>query len=96
MRAWTAGSVELPGRHGAVSSPCRGAGWHGRAWRLLWRFAFSSDENSHNLQEPFGTEGRGGYFNEYGIIRDVIQNHLLQVGTRPIALVNRRSIEERC
>lgn len=24
-------------------------------------------------------KGRGGYFNEYGIIRDVIQNHLLQV-----------------
>jgi glucose-6-phosphate 1-dehydrogenase len=31
------------------------------------------------LQEPFGTEGRGGYFDEFGIIRDVIQNHLLQV-----------------
>lgn len=29
--------------------------------------------------EPFGTEGRGGYFDSYGIIRDVIQNHLLQV-----------------
>jgi Glucose-6-phosphate dehydrogenase, C-terminal domain len=35
-------------------------------------------------QEPFGTEGRGGYFNEFGIIRDVIQNHLLQVcGCQP-------------
>lgn len=31
------------------------------------------------LQEPFGTEGRGGYFDEFGIIRDVMQNHLLQV-----------------
>ncbi|CAO3600342.1 unnamed protein product [Absidia cylindrospora] len=30
------------------------------------------------LKEPFGTEGRGGYFDEYGIIRDVMQNHLLQ------------------
>ncbi|KAJ2907442.1 Glucose-6-phosphate 1-dehydrogenase, partial [Coemansia aciculifera] len=29
--------------------------------------------------EPFGTEGRGGYFDEFGIIRDVMQNHLLQV-----------------
>ena len=35
-------------------------------------------------QEPFGTEGRGGYFDSYGIIRDVIQNHLAQVrGCRP-------------
>ncbi|KAH0562277.1 hypothetical protein GP486_003022 [Trichoglossum hirsutum] len=39
----------------------------------------------HNVQisfkEPFGTEGRGGYFDEFGIIRDVMQNHLLQVLT---------------
>lgn len=26
------------------------------------------------FKEPFGTEGRGGYFDEFGIIRDVIQN----------------------
>ncbi|XP_043936037.1 glucose-6-phosphate 1-dehydrogenase isoform X1 [Protopterus annectens] len=31
------------------------------------------------FKEPFGTEGRGGYFDEYGIIRDVMQNHLLQM-----------------
>ena len=31
------------------------------------------------FKEPFGTLGRGGYFDSYGIIRDVIQNHLLQV-----------------
>ncbi|GAA5893840.1 hypothetical protein JCM6882_003108 [Rhodosporidiobolus microsporus] len=31
------------------------------------------------FKEPFGTEGRGGYFDEFGIIRDVMQNHLLQV-----------------
>ena len=31
------------------------------------------------FKEPFGTEGRGGYFDQYGIIRDIIQNHLLQV-----------------
>lgn len=30
------------------------------------------------FKEPFGTQGRGGYFDQYGIIRDVIQNHLLQ------------------
>jgi len=31
------------------------------------------------FKEPFGTEGRGGYFDQFGIIRDVIQNHLIQV-----------------
>jgi glucose-6-phosphate 1-dehydrogenase len=43
-----------------------------------------------SFKEPFGTEGRGGYFDEFGIIRDVMQNHLLQVLTlltmeRPIS-----------
>ena len=33
------------------------------------------------FKEPFGTEGRGGYFDEFGIIRDVMQNHMLQVLT---------------
>jgi len=33
------------------------------------------------FKEPFGTEGRGGYFDQYGIIRDICQNHLLQVLT---------------
>jgi glucose-6-phosphate 1-dehydrogenase len=37
------------------------------------------DKNSiSNIQitfkEPFGTEGRGGYFDEFGIIRDILQN----------------------
>ncbi|KAF5186904.1 Glucose-6-phosphate 1-dehydrogenase [Thalictrum thalictroides] len=40
-------------------------------------------DNIDNIQivfrEDFGTDGRGGYFDEYGIIRDIIQNHLLQV-----------------
>jgi len=30
-------------------------------------------------QEDLGLEGRGGYFDKYGIIRDVVQNHLLQI-----------------
>ncbi|XP_047315789.1 glucose-6-phosphate 1-dehydrogenase, chloroplastic-like [Impatiens glandulifera] len=30
------------------------------------------------FSEDFGTEGRGGYFDNYGIIRDIMQNHLLQ------------------
>ena len=32
-----------------------------------------------SFKEPFGTQGRGGYFDEFGIIRDILQNHLLQV-----------------
>jgi glucose-6-phosphate 1-dehydrogenase len=28
---------------------------------------------------PFGKDGRGSYFDSYGIIRDVMQNHLLQI-----------------
>lgn len=31
------------------------------------------------FKESFGTDGRGGYFDEFGIIRDIQQNHLCQV-----------------
>jgi glucose-6-phosphate 1-dehydrogenase len=57
--------------------------------QLVMRFAnrffvpLWNRDNIANIQivfkEDFGTEGRGGYFDEYGIIRDIIQNHLLQV-----------------
>ena len=30
-------------------------------------------------KDPHGVDGRGGYFDKYGIIRDLIQNHLLQM-----------------
>lgn len=30
-------------------------------------------------KEDIGLEGRAGYFDDYGIIRDVLQNHLLQI-----------------
>lgn len=30
-------------------------------------------------KEDLSLEGRGGYFDQYGIIRDVMQNHLLQI-----------------
>ncbi|CAE6509580.1 unnamed protein product [Rhizoctonia solani] len=56
---------------------------------LVLRFAnivFSSGWSNQAIKsvqitfkEPFGTEGRGGYFDEFGIIRDIQQNHLLQV-----------------
>ena len=42
------------------------------------------DKNSiSNVQitfkEPFGTEGRGGYFDEFGIIRDILQNREFRI-----------------
>jgi glucose-6-phosphate 1-dehydrogenase len=37
----------------------------------------------HNVKitfkEDFGCEGRAGYFDTFGIIRDIMQNHLMQV-----------------
>ena len=33
------------------------------------------------LQEDITVEGRAGYFDEIGLIRDVMQNHLLQLVT---------------
>jgi glucose-6-phosphate 1-dehydrogenase len=33
------------------------------------------------FKETLGVEGRGGYFDEFGIIRDVMQNHMLQMLT---------------
>jgi glucose-6-phosphate 1-dehydrogenase len=34
-----------------------------------------------SFKEDFGTQGRGGYFDQSGIIRDVMQNHLMQILT---------------
>ncbi|KAK7208614.1 glucose-6-phosphate 1-dehydrogenase-like protein [Myxozyma melibiosi] len=58
---------------------------------LILRFGnefFNASWNKNHIssvqitfKEKFGTEGRGGYFDEFGIIRDVMQNHLLQVLT---------------
>ncbi|UXI22214.1 hypothetical protein NH340_JMT08157 [Sarcoptes scabiei] len=55
------------------------------------RFAnliFSTVWNCKNIssvhitfKETLGVDGRGGYFDQYGIIRDVMQNHLLQMLT---------------
>lgn len=56
---------------------------------LILRFANATFEplwNRHHIasvtitfKEDIGTQGRGGYFDGYGMIRDVMQNHLLQV-----------------
>lgn len=56
---------------------------------MVLRFAnimFEPIWNSHYIsnvkitfKENFGIEGRAGYFDEFGIIRDVMQNHLIQI-----------------
>jgi len=47
-------------------------------WEPLWNRQYINCIKI-TFKENFGTEGRGGYFDPYGIIRDVIQNHLLQI-----------------
>mmetsp|Transcript_83787 Transcript_83787/g.130743 ORF Transcript_83787/g.130743 Transcript_83787/m.130743 type:complete len:767 (+) Transcript_83787:61-2361(+) len=56
---------------------------------LTMRFGnqlFEASLNNRNVasveivfKENLGTGGRGGYFDKFGIIRDIMQNHLLQV-----------------
>eukprot|EP01100_Stratorugosa_tubuloviscum_P002378 TRINITY_DN1553_c0_g1_i6.p1 TRINITY_DN1553_c0_g1~~TRINITY_DN1553_c0_g1_i6.p1 ORF type:complete len:574 (-),score=262.87 TRINITY_DN1553_c0_g1_i6:50-1693(-) len=56
---------------------------------MVFRFSNSIFEplwNRHHVKcvlitfkEDIGTDGRGGYFDNYGIIRDVMQNHILQI-----------------
>lgn len=56
---------------------------------FVLRFAntfFRSIWNAENIstvqitfKEPIGVEGRAAYFDKYGIVRDVMQNHLIQV-----------------
>ncbi|MFP4211230.1 MAG: glucose-6-phosphate dehydrogenase [Alkalispirochaeta sp.] len=52
------------------------------------------------FSEKIGVEGRAGYFDRFGIIRDVLQNHLLQTMAltameQPIALNVREIAEEK-
>lgn len=50
------------------------------------------------MAEPIGIEGRGGFYEQTGIIRDVIQNHLLQlaalVATEPPASYDAQSVRD--
>ena len=41
---------------------------------MIWFFFYGSHQNL-----IFFWQGRGGYFDEFGIIRDIMQNHLLQI-----------------
>ena len=47
-------------------------------WDPIWNNDYISSVTI-SFKENFGAEGRGGYFEHYGIIRDVMQNHMLQM-----------------
>merc|ERR1719162_2123369 len=47
-------------------------------FKPMWNREFI-DTVQITFKEDLGTGGRGGYFDKFGIIRDIMQNHLLQV-----------------
>lgn len=47
--------------------------WNGEQWSREY-----IESVQLTFKEDLGTGGRGGYFDSFGIIRDIIQNHLLQ------------------
>jgi len=51
-----------------------------RLFELLWSHLYV-DHIQITVAETLGVEGRGGYFDASGIVRDIIQNHALQILT---------------
>jgi glucose-6-phosphate 1-dehydrogenase len=49
-----------------------------RIFMPLWDSS-SIDHVQITVAESVGVEGRGGYYNDYGALRDMIQNHLMQL-----------------
>ena len=49
-----------------------------RIFEPLWN-AQAIESVQISIAETVGAEGRGGYYDEYGAIRDMVQNHLLQL-----------------
>jgi len=51
--------------------------WANSLFEPLWN-AQHIESVQITFKEDLGTDGRGGYFDGFGIVRDIIQNHLLQ------------------
>lgn len=49
-----------------------------RVFEPLWDSS-SIESVQISISEDLGVDGRGGYYDEYGAIRDMVQNHLLQL-----------------
>lgn len=47
-------------------------------WEPMWNRTYIHNVKI-SFKEDFGVGGRAGYFDQYGIIRDVMQNHIMQI-----------------